>query len=155
MTIEPNLELLADPDIPRVALGGLVWPIPELAWCDLKKCRSQLLELTALINEAVAPSATFVHEDEAARIASNLALISTVFQGLSNEDFDRLVMGTLHAGLQAGHPGLSRAEFESWAIEEADRQVAWLTVRRQSGLFVQSAERLPDGAEPGEADGAT
>ena len=125
-----------------VTLNGKVWPVPKLAWCSLKKCRKELFELTWLINEVIAAKAS----------PDNLSALSKVFQGLSNDDFDRLVMGPIHAGLTALHPALTREELESWPISEGDRQLAWMTVRRQSDMFV-SRGGGEDG-NPGEAGGA-
>jgi len=81
-----------------------------------------------------------------------------VVTSLANEDFDRLVMGPLFVGLSAAHPDLTRDELDSWPMTEFDRQLAWLTVRRQSGLFVireASADDVETDEEPGEATGAT
>ena len=154
MNIEPNAELLADRSIPRVALAGREWPIPELVWRDLKKCRQQLLELSALIRTNIAarePVASDAGDD--VRAASDLLAMSEVLQGLSNEDFDRLVMGPIHAGLVAGHPSLTREELDGWVIDEPDRQWAWLVVRGQAGLFVKQDDAAVQEKEeaPGEA----
>jgi len=123
----------ADPDVPTVTLAGQAWPIPELVWRDLKKCRRELIELTDKINASAGAGG-----DAFARMAA-------VFDGLSNEDFDRLLIGPILAGLQSLHPSLTRAEFETWRTTETERQLAWLTVRRQSGLFVFAEGAPPSG----------
>jgi len=135
-----------------VTLAGKQWPIPPLVWRDLKKCRAELLELTDTINRAVAAAAAIPDEDADARMLRDMGVVSQVFQELSNDDFDRLVMGPIHAGLAAANPSLTRAEFESWPISEIDRQLAWLVVRTQSGLFLVR-EDGPD-SQPGEIRGA-
>jgi hypothetical protein len=143
--------------VPAVTLAGRDWPIPELAWRDLKKCRQELLELTRRINAVTGADPGAADESAAARGVRHLALMSDLLEGLSNEDYDRLVMGPLFAGLVASHPTLTRAEVESWASTESERLFAWLLVRRQSGLFLSSAAPEPQveaPADPGEGDGA-
>jgi len=140
-----------DPETAVTALlAGKVWPIPELVWRDLKKCRAELLDLSARMSAAIDASPDVDGEGDVGRSARHMAVMSDVFNGLSNEDFDRLVMGVLFAGLVAGHPGLTRAEFEGWVTSETERQFAWMVVRRQSGLFVFSTEA----PAPGEGEGA-
>jgi hypothetical protein len=130
-----------DPETtPTVTLAGREWPIPELVWRDLRKCRAELIEMNGKINEALAASAA----------EQPMAVVARVFKDLSNEDYDRLVMAPIHAGLAVAHPELARAEFEAWSVSEADRQMAWLVVRRQSGLFFFGDA----GPSPGEAEGA-
>ena len=141
-----------DPEVmASVALAGRRWPVPELVWRDLRRCRKELLELNGRINEAASASAAEAGEDEEARSFRHLEILAQVFDGLSNDDFDRLVMGPIHAALQGTHPGLTRAEFDGWRTTETERQMAWLTVRRQSGLFVFKGEETSD---PGEGGGA-
>jgi hypothetical protein len=135
---------------PTVNLAGQAWPIPELVWRDLRKCRRELLELSGRLNDAIAASRAPPDETEAARGLRHMVVMDRVFDDLDNDDFDRLVMGVLHAGLVAAHPTLTRADFDAWPMTEAERRMAWLTVRRQSGLFV--ARR--GGDEPGEGGGA-
>ncbi len=141
-----------DPSVtPSVVLAGQVWPVPELGWRDLKKCRSALIELNRRLNAAIAASVAASDEADEARGARHMAAMADLFNGLSDEDCERLVMEPLLAALQAQHPGLTRAAFFGWHTSELERQLAWLTVRRQSGLFVIYA-----GADAaGEADGAT
>jgi hypothetical protein len=141
-----------DAPIPAVALNGKLWPIPQLVWKDLRKCRAELLELSGRINAASAetPAAPDDATDEELE-ARGLAIVAGVFHGLSNDDFDRLVMRPIHAGLAAGHPELSLDEFYSWPIGEADRQLVWLAVRRQSGLFVFGGKA--EEPDAGEAEG--
>jgi hypothetical protein len=129
---------MTDQPPPTITLAGKDWPIPELlVWRDLKKCRSELLELTARINAAVVIS------------GDSMETVARLLDDLPNEDFDRLVMGPLLAAVQSLHPTVTRADFEAWPTTELERQFAWLKVRQHSGLFVFSKE-----AAPGEADGA-
>lgn len=140
-----------DPETtPSVTLAGKQWPIPELVWRDLRKCRAELIELTARINVAIAASPAPADESDLGRGLRHMIVLERVFEDLSNEDFDRLVMGPIHAALCAAHPSLSKEELFSWRLTESERQMAWLTVRRQSLLFSSRAE----GPEPGEGDGA-
>jgi hypothetical protein len=125
-----------DVDIPTIALAGKDWPVPELVWRDLKTCRKELIELQGLVNAAIAASQGPAGESAAARGLRYLGVVAEVFEGLGDAEYDRLVMGVLLTALRAAHPGLTREEFEGWRTTEAERQLAWLTVRRQSGLFV-------------------
>jgi len=142
-----------EPGTPAVRLAGKLWPIPELAWRDLKKCRSALLALTDQINDVIAAAKDTSGEDDDVRAQRNLAAVSLVFQALADDDFDRLVVGPIHAGLQAAHPTLSREEFDGWSFSEAELQLAWLTVRGQSGLFVLRAPGSDGNALSGEVAG--
>jgi hypothetical protein len=143
---------------PSVSLGGKSWPIPVLVWRDLKKCRRELIELNRMINDGLAASAPDPDEEPAARGLRQLVVMGQVFGDLSNDDFDRLVMGPIHAGLAAAHPTLTRDELEGWPLTDSERQMAWLTVRRQSGLFVfvsvPEDEGEPEDAASGEETGA-
>jgi hypothetical protein len=134
-----------EPGVPTVVLDGREWPIPELVWRDLKKCRAELIELNRLINDAV----NALPPEK--RDAGAMGAMSQVFNDLSNDDFDRLIIGPIVAGLQSLHPSITRDEFEAWTVSEADRQMAWLIVRRQSGLFV--FRDAPPSDDEGEAQG--
>lgn len=141
-----------DPETtPAVTLGGKLWPIPELVWRDLRKCRKELLELNSRLNLALGALEGEAGEPDGARAMRYMAVLGDLFDGLSNEDFERLVMGPLHAALCAAHPQLTRDEFDGWRITEAERLAAWLVVRRQSGLFVFGGEQAPSGEGPGAA----
>ena len=100
--IEPAIR---EADTPTVVLAGKDWPIPELVWRDLRKCRKELIELTDLINAAMAAAITEDDPDEGElqRGLRRLGLITKVFDHLSNEDYDRLVMGPLLAALQSAN----------------------------------------------------
>lgn len=136
---------------PAVMLAGKPWPIPELVWRDLRKCRAELIELNTRVNEALERSDGPADEEPISRNFRQLGVLAAALNALDNDDFDRLVMGPIFVALRSLHPSLSRDEFDSWRTTETERQTAWLTVRRQSGLFVFSA-----GAdeEPGEEAGA-
>lgn len=136
---------------PAVTLAGKVWPIPELVWRDLRKCRKELLELTDLINVAIAASPGHEGEGDQARAVRHMTAMELAIGELSNEDFERLVMGPLLAGLQAAHPSFTRDELWGMRLTETERQVAWIVVRRQSGLFAAKAD---EETVPGEAGGA-
>lgn len=141
-----------DPETtPAMSLCGKSWPVPELVWRDLKRCRSAIIELNGRLNDAIAAAPELPGATEAERVARNMGILGDVFDGLSDEDCDRLVVTVIHAGLNAAHPSITRSEFEGWRLTERDRQMAWLVVRRQSGLFVFQGDEAPS---PGEADGA-
>jgi hypothetical protein len=143
-----------DPEVPRAVLAGKEWPIPELVWRDLRKCRGQLIELNGRLSTAIAALDVVEGEDVVARWTRHLGAMAEVFNALSNEDCDRLVMEVLFVALSAAHPSLSREEFESWRTTETERQTAWLVVRRQSGLFVFINDGAGEADPSGEAAGA-
>ncbi|MGC1300932.1 MAG: hypothetical protein WA840_01035 [Caulobacteraceae bacterium] len=136
---------------PAVTLGQQLWPVPELVWSDLKKCRRELIELNDMINAAAAAEPAEAEESPAERGNRQLRVMGQLLDGLSNEEYDRLVMGPVLAALQAAHPTLTKGEFAVLRSTEAERQMAWLTARRQSGLFVFAGGEQP---APGEASGA-
>ena len=155
MTDTPAL----DPETTAQAtLAGRLWPVPLLGWRSLRRCRGEFMELTRLINAAIAeapPPADAA--DDAAIGDRNLRIMAGVFDGLSNDDFDRLVVGPVHAGVAAGSPEVTRAALEALPVEEFEWQLAWLTVRRQSGMFaLRGAASAPaEGDDPsGEGQGA-
>lgn len=135
--------------IPAVFIGGREWPIPELVWRDLRKCRQELIELNARVGEAVSASRGPEDESEIDRGARNMVVLAQVFRDLSNDDFERLVMAPIHVGLCAASPALTRDEFFGWRTTEIERQLAWLTVRRQSGLFIFQGETTQSGEGSG------
>jgi hypothetical protein len=144
---------------PTISIAGKEWPIPELVWKDLRKCRKELIELNRLVGATVDGLEVVEDEPVLDRAVRQMAAMAEVFHDLSNDDFERLVMGPVLAGLQAAHPSLTPDEFYGWTIAEADRQLAWMTVRRQSGLFIFRGEASDDAqdqadADPGEAAGA-
>jgi hypothetical protein len=140
-----------DAEIPRVTLAGKAWPIPELVWTQLRKCRRELIELNGLINAALAESAPAPDESALDRGLRQMGVMEQVFLGLSNDDFDRLVMAPIYLALSGAHPDLSRDEFDAWRLTETERQLAWLTVRRQSGLFIFRDVETPSGEDVGAA----
>lgn len=137
---------------PTVTLAGKEWPVPELAWTQLKLCRAALLEVSTRINAATRAAKAPKSETASDRLSRELGLVTKVFAELSDEDYDRLIMAPLHAGLTALHPELKRAEFDAWRSTEFERQMAWFTLRRQSGLFVFRGEPTPED-DPGEGQG--
>lgn len=145
-----------DPEVtPSMALGGQAWPVPPLVWRDLKKCRRAIVELNDLLNLAIDADPGPEGEGRLERSIRYMVIMERVLDALPDEDYDRLVMGPVLAGLQAAHPAMTRAEFEDLRSTEAERQRAWLTVRLQSGLFmVVDAEGPAENPASGEAVGA-
>lgn len=146
---------------PTVTLAGKEWPVPELAWLQLKRSRRAILDLQALINGAVKASDADAPPDEGPFEAAGrrMAAMAGVFNGLSDDDYERLVVGVLHTALTGGNPQLTRADFDGWCATETERQIAWLVVRRQSGLFLSAGsagEQAPDDEDDdlGEVRGA-
>jgi hypothetical protein len=135
---------------PVITLAGKNWPVPVLGWEQLQNCRDELLELTGRINDAIAADPLPDDAGDEARGDHNMAAMIKVFRGLKNEDYGRLVVGPIYAALTALHPSLSRKEFNSWPMLEGERQLAWLTVRTQSGMFTLRDK----GNAPGEETGA-
>jgi len=123
---------------PTVTLGGKEWPVPELVWVQLKRCRRAILDLQALLNASVRASDAMAAPDESPLEAAGrrMGSMAGVLNSLSDDDYERLVMSVLHVALTGANPQLSRAEFDCWPTTETERQMAWLVVRQQSLLFV-------------------
>lgn len=118
-----------DDCVPHVRLAGRDWPIPPLAVRQLREVRRPLIELT----EALVATDSESTGERAFKLSTAQydAMIEVVYQGLTR-----------------AHPELGREAFLDLAATDAELFLAFLTVRRQSGLFVEA--RHPD-APPGEA----
>lgn len=150
-----------DAKIPTVTLAGKEWPVPELVWVQLKRCRRAILDLQALLNASVRASDAAAPEDEGPLEAAGrrMGSMAGVLNSLSDDEYERLVVSVLYVALTGAHPQLSRAEFDAWPTTETERQMAWLVVRQQSLLFVAAGSAGAPSADdededPGEVRGA-
>lgn len=115
-----------DADIPRVKLAGREWPVPELAVRQLRIVRRPLIDLT----DAIAATETETMGQRVMRLttAQYEELCEIVYQGLTR-----------------AHPSLTREEFLDMQASDMELFMAFLVVRRQSGIFVAAGEAPPTG----------
>lgn len=111
-------------DTPIVKLAGREWPVPELAVRQLRVVRRPLLDLTESINATGANKA------------------GEWVMKLSPEQYEHITE-VVYQGLARGTPSLKREEFLDLPVSDTDMFLAFLVVRRQSGLF-KSAEDEPE-----------
>jgi hypothetical protein len=102
---------------PCVTLGGREWPVPELAIRQLRAVRRPLIDLT----EAIAATDS---ESAGERV---LRLTTAQYESMCE---------VVYQGLTRAHPTLSRDEFLDLAATDAEIFLAFLVVRRQSGVYV-------------------
>ena len=112
-----------------VTLGGRQWPVPELAIRQLRAVRRPLIDLTDAI--AATESETTGERVMTLSTAQYESMCEVVYQGLTR-----------------AHPKLSRDEFLDLAASDAEIFLAFLVVRRQSGVYVT---RDAEASIPGEA----
>jgi hypothetical protein len=108
MVTEPNAELLLAPEIPRVSLGGKLWPVPKLAIRQLRRMRGKLDPIFDLVIRKVTPP-----------------------QDLTDDQFDDMAF-VVWVGLTRGHPTLSIPEFEELGITWTELVAALVTVWLQA-----------------------
>jgi hypothetical protein len=113
-------------DTPEVSLAGRRWPVPELAVRQLRAVRRPLIDLS----EAIAATES---ETTGARVLK-----------LTTEQYEALCE-VVYQGLTRAHPELTREQFLDLAATDLELFTAFLTVRRQSGIFVPAAEAPPSG----------
>jgi hypothetical protein len=123
-----------DATTPKVLLGGKSWPVPELAIRQLRAVRRPLIDLT----EAIAETEDASTGDRVMRLstAQYEAMCEVVYQGLTR-----------------AHPQLTRDEFLDLACGDAEIFLAFLVVRRQSGVYVMRSSDV-EASIPGEAHGS-
>lgn len=117
-------------DVPAVSLGGRLWPIPELAVRQLRVVRRPIIDLT----EAIEATET---QSTGQRVMA-----------LGAEQYQAMIDVVYH-GLTRAHPALTRDEFFDMAASDAELFLAFLVVRRQSGIYV--LRPAGEAATPGEA----
>jgi hypothetical protein len=105
---EPNKELLSDERIPTATLAGQKWPVPKMA---IRQC------------EVVVPL-----------IVKRMADVAGGPAGLTAEVIHDLAT-VVFWGLERGHKGLTREEFDEMPIDLTDLIDAMLVVSRQTGLL--------------------
>lgn len=121
-----------------VMLGGESHPIPALlTWPTLKTCRARILDLTRRLADALDEAgARAEDESELLWMTRRVRASDAVFAGLSDEDYDDLVVGVIYAALRQAEPALTREAFDAIPATEFERQRAWFAVRLHSGLFM-------------------
>ncbi len=118
-----------DGGTPTVTLAGRKWPVPELAIRQLRIVRRSIIDLTDAIAET---------ED---------AATGERVMRLSTEHYAEMCE-VVYQGLTRAHPKISRDEFLDMACTDAEIFLAFLIVRRQSGIYVM---RDAEASIPGEA----
>jgi hypothetical protein len=114
--------------VPTVTLGGRQWPIPELSIRQLRACRRQIIDLTEALSPVVEKG-----ENGDARVVTTTG--ERVMHLLA-EQFDQMCDVVYH-GLTRAHPNLSPQEFDALQATDSEIFLAFLVVRRQSGIFVE------------------
>jgi hypothetical protein len=120
-----------DDNTPRVRLGGKTWKVPELGIRQLRSVRRPIIDLTDALVETA-------DETTGERVMK-----------LSEAQFGQMCDVVFH-GLTRAHPELTRDAFEAMAATDGEIFLAFLVVRRQSGIYVIRA--APGAQAPGEAD---
>ena len=119
---------------PTVALGGKQWPIPELAIRQLRACRRQIIDLT----EALSPVIEKGDNGEARIVTTTGERVMR----LAADQFDQMCDVVYH-GLTRAHPNLTPQEFDTLEATDSEIFLAFLVVRRQSGIFVETRGDAP------------
>lgn len=107
---------------PYIIIGGVKYPVPELVPRQLRHIRSALFELNSRLGNGV----------------------SDAFSSLSDEEYDRLLLGPVYWGMTRAHPELQKDQFLDMRWEDTELISAWFVIRKQSGLFVFE-EKSPTG----------
>lgn len=118
--------------VPIVTLAGKKWPIPELAIRQLRIVRRLLIDLT----DAIAQT-----EDETT---------GQRVMRLSSEHYAQMTE-VVYQGLTRAHPKLDRDTFLDMPCTDMEMFLAFLVVRRQSGLFVARPPDAEGKSQLGEA----
>lgn len=120
---------------PVVTLAGKRWRIPELAVRQLRAVRRPIIDLT----EAIAETSDATTGERIMRLsgAQFEAMCEVVYQGLTR-----------------AHPALGRDEFLDMACTDAEIFLAFLVVRRQSGIYARTTTDEAEASTPGEEDAA-
>lgn len=116
-----------DPDeTPAVSLAGVLWPIPEFAPRQLRKARRAIIDLTAAIEKTET-------ENTGDRVLA-----------LPTEQYE-LMCHVVWIGLTKAHPDMPEAEFlDMSGVTDGEIFDAFLTVRRQSGIYAKAVPADPD-----------
>lgn len=144
MTTEP--EKFNPEETPGVKLAGKVWPIPHLVPRQQRMIRRQIIDLT----DAIAPTVDPENPEGPAKVTAGEKVLK-----LTNEQYGWM-QDVVFYGLTRAHPDLDRNEFLDMEVNDMDLYVAFLVVRRQSGIYTLTtapAKDAPAGEAP--ADGQT
>ncbi len=128
--------------VPTVTLAGRDWPVPEFCIRQLRATRRPLIDLTNAINPVVETDA----EGNGRIVTSTGELVLS----LSPAQFDQMCDVVYH-GLVGGSPSLTRDAFDALKATDAEIFLAFLVVRRQSGIFVDAQHvepRAPEKKDP-------
>jgi len=127
-----DISPIGDDNTPRVTLGGKTWKVPELGIRQLRLVRRPIIDLTDALVETA-------DETTGERV---MKLTETQFGQMCD---------VVYHGLTRAHPALSRDEFEAMAATDGEIFLAFLVVRRQSGIYVVRPADTPGARAPGEA----
>ena len=116
-------------DTPTVTLGGRQWPVPELTIRQLRACRRPIIDLT----DALSPVVEKGEGGEAKVVTTTGERV----MHLPAEQFDQMCDVVYH-GLTRVHPNLTPQEFDALEATDSEIFLAFLVVRRQSGIFVET-----------------
>jgi hypothetical protein len=116
-------------DIPTVTLAGRQWPVPELTIRQLRACRRAIIDLS----EALSPVVEKGDSGEARVVTTTGERV----MHLPAEQFDQMCNVVYH-GLTRAHPSLTPQEFDALEATDSEIFLAFLVVRRQSGIFVET-----------------
>ncbi len=125
-----------------VSLAGRDWPIPEFCIRQLRATRRPLIDLTNAINPVV--------ETDAEGNSKVVTSTGERVLNLSPALFDQMC-DVVYCGLAGGSASLTRDEFDSLKATDAEIFLAFLVVRRQSGIFVDAQDtgpRAPEKKDP-------
>jgi hypothetical protein len=125
--------LIDDSNAPRVTLGGRTWKVPELGIRQLRLVRRPIIDLTDALVETA-------DETTGERVMK-----------LTEAQFGQMCDVVYH-GLTRAHPELTREAFEAMAATDGEIFLAFLIVRRQSGIYVVRPADTPGANAPGEAE---
>lgn len=113
-----------DANTPTISLGGRSWPVPELAIRQLRAVRRPLIDLSDAIAET----------DEASTGERVMRLSTAQYEAMCE---------IVYQGLTRAHPTLTRDEFLDLACSDAEIFLAFLVVRRQSGVYITREVSAP------------
>jgi hypothetical protein len=132
MATEPNKELLSDDTIPTIAINGKLWPVPKLAIQQNQFVLPLVLQtLPALAEKLKAGAPDGVH----------------LMARPEYWDYVRGSATVVYWGLQRGHKGLTREEFDDWAVDILELTDAVNVVARQTSSMrkPKAGETVPTG----------
>jgi hypothetical protein len=121
---------------PAVSLGGQKWPIPEFVWRQLRHTREPIIAMSAALIGKPKPEEQSEPDD-----------FQTRWMRMTGEQAET-VGEIVYQGLLGAHPKMTREEFGDMRITDGELLDAFLTMRRQCGIYVFSTK-----SEEGEGAG--